>query len=192
MLLKNVATVHSGIVLSRKKTQENGPDVKKYKILTLRSIHEEKGILEEKLEANFFSEVLQDYLTRKGDVVVRLSSPNTAAYIHGGLEGVIIPSQFCVIRVYKKVFLPEYLAWYLGSTFARKQIKKEISGSTVSIIRKGTLESLNVEKISIKNQKNILKINELKRREISLLKKLGKEKETLYRGLIHRIINDGR
>ena len=192
MLLKDVATVHTGLVLSRRMSIDEGSSGQRFKTLTLRSVDEEEGLLEEELDTNLFSHIPQEHLTREGDVVVRLSSPNTAAYISSAFEGLVIPSQFCVVRVNSDELLPEYLAWYLGSAYVKRQIHRDLYGSTVSTIRKGTLESIEIDYVSIEEQERILRIDELQRRERGLLKKLAREKETLYKGMIHKIISDGR
>ena len=80
MKLEKIADISTGLVLARKKSSNNEGVV--YDLLTLKSFNE-NGYIEDEYLDNFISEekIKSQYLTQEGDIIVRLSSPNTAIYI---------------------------------------------------------------------------------------------------------------
>ncbi len=191
MKLKDIAYIGTGLVLNRKKANKDDEIVKKYKIITLKSINND-GFIEKDLMEEFESkeELSSNYISQKGDIVVRLSEPNTAACIDKECEGVLIPSQFCLIRPNSLEYIPEYIAWYFNSQFVKKEISKAMIGSTLGIIKTGFINELELNKISIDKQKKIVEISLLKKREKELLQKLIKEKEILYETVLNRIYEE--
>ena len=97
--LDDIATISTGVVVSRKKADFS--PVKTYKMLTLKSFEESGWINKKELDKFDSSEVLSEqYLTQNGDVVIRLSSPNTTIYIEQEESGLVITSLFAVISIY--------------------------------------------------------------------------------------------
>ena len=121
MKLGEMAYVRSGLVLGRK--QARGKTEYRYPLLNLRSIHPSGYIDAELCEVFDSIEPLNpDYLTHRGDVVVRLTIPYTAVLISEEFEGYVIPSSFVVIRVNSGCLLPNYLYWLLNTQKTRNQI----------------------------------------------------------------------
>ncbi|SHJ48134.1 restriction endonuclease subunit S [Tepidibacter formicigenes] len=189
MKLENIAEIRTGLVLSRKKAKSSPEKI--YKILTLKSFEEHGEININELEEFESSELLSPlYLTKKGDVIIRLSSPYTAVYIEENLEGVVIPSLFSVIRLKNnKDILPEFLALYLNSDYGKRHINKFAVGSAISTISTNFLKSFIVKEFSKDIQTRMVEINKLHIREKKLLKNLIEEKETLNKSIINSIIN---
>ena len=110
----NKTTVRSGLVLSRKLAREN--PVQRYRLLNLRSITPE-GYIDLK-EADVFDakETLpREYLSQVGDIVIRLSAPYTAVLIDEESEGMVVSSNFVIVRTDPQVLLPDYLYWLLNT-----------------------------------------------------------------------------
>ncbi|MGF7058641.1 restriction endonuclease subunit S [Brassicibacter mesophilus] len=189
MRLGDVSDIRTGLVLSRKKAQIESDIIKKYKTLTLKSFNED-GILNlDDLEDFDSTEKLDErYLTQKGDVVIRLSHPNTAIYISDNITGYIIPSQFSVIRLGVESLIPEFLSIYLNSTKVKKKIYKSQFGATIPVIKNSFLENLRINDLSIDRQKAIVDIHNLHLKEKELLKGLIDEKEMLFKAVFSQLI----
>ena len=115
MKLSEIATVRSGLVLSRK--QANGPSPYRYPLLTLKSIRPDSYIALDELDwYNAVEPLKPEYLTHVGDIIVRLSIPYTAVLIDENTEGMVIPSSFTIIRANRNHILPEYLFWLLNQS----------------------------------------------------------------------------
>ncbi|MBS3970476.1 MAG: restriction endonuclease subunit S [Clostridia bacterium] len=185
MKLGEIAKVSSGLVVARKKA--NLDPKYKYRMLTLRSFEEEGWLNINHLEEFGSSEIIKpQYLTEKGDIIVRLSSPNTAVSISDGLEGLLIPSLFAIIRLTSDRINPEYLTLYLNSEAAKKQFIKESFGTALTIIRTSFLKDIEIKEQSVDKQRKLEHITRLYLQEKKLLKDLAREKEKLYRSILQK------
>lgn len=188
MKLGEIANIKTGLVLSRKAAiSDRG--VEEYKVITFKSLKSEGYLDENEFEDFYSSEGLNDsYITKEGDVVIRLSTPNTAAYIGKELEGAVVSSNFCVIRLIGDSIAPEYLAWYLNSSFVKKQINKELIGSAVPVVKVSFLSELSIEDIPKEKQRKITEINNLYIKEKQLLSTLIREKEIFYKKIMTELV----
>jgi len=186
--LGEIAEIKTGLVLNRKKALNKEKSFK-YNTLTLKSLKKNGFINADELEDFFSGETLNDsYLTHTNDIVLRLSEPNTVAYISDKTKNILVPSQFCILRRKNHEFNFEFLAWYLNSEAVKNQLKKSSIGSTLPIVTTGYLNEFSIDKIPIEKQVMIVEIVKLKNRELNLIETLVSEKEKLYNGLIDKIL----
>ena len=101
MTINDIAVVRTGLVTARKKKDAASLGTYKYQLLNLRCIANEGYIDKNYIEPYELSEELKDdYLTRMGDILIRLSAPYTAVLINKSeLCGIVVPSHFAIIRV---------------------------------------------------------------------------------------------
>ena len=114
MKIGALADVRSGLVLSRKQSKE--PTDYRYSLINLRCIQPE-GIIDLN-ESDIYEAkepLKEEYLSQRGDIVVRLTAPYTAVLIDDTTSGMVISSNFVVIRIEDKQLLPEYLFWLLNT-----------------------------------------------------------------------------
>ena len=132
MMLNDVALIRTGVVTARKKLDSEKKKVFEYRLLNLKCVLPNGTI--NLLQTELFSsgeELNFDFLTRKGDILVRLSVPYTAILIQRDEEcGLLVPSHFAIIRPNTEVILPEYLLWYLRRESTYQQILQNASGSS--------------------------------------------------------------
>lgn len=181
MKLSDIASIKSGLVLSRKAADSYDPNIYKYNQFNLKSINENGTINLDQLDYYESKEELDaNYLSQVDDIIVRLTVPNTAVLITDETKNIVVSSHFCMIRVNKNELLPDYLQWYLNSEIVKKQIAKSIMGNTFAAVRPGFYNELRVKLPSIKEQKFVADFHKLAIREIRLLEDLKLEKEFLY------------
>ena len=188
MKLSECAEIKTGLVLSRKKSDK----IKKYKYkaLNLKSMNSHGYIESESLDPFYSKEILkEEYLTKPGDIIIRLTSPYTAILIDEDSKGIIFSSNFVKIETNPKKLLPEYLEWYLNSTKIKKSIDRQVSGTIIKGVNPGYYKNLNIKLIDIENQKKIAKISKMMKNEEYLLRKLIMKKEILNRALINEILS---
>ena len=114
MKLQDLASVRSGLVLSRKQAKE--PSEYRYPLINLRCIQQEGTIQLKEADIYEAKEPLkEEYLSQSGDIIVRLTAPYTAVLIDETTSGMVVSSNFVVIRVEDKSLLPEYLFWLLNT-----------------------------------------------------------------------------
>ena len=189
MKLGEMAYVRSGLVLGRK--QARGKTEYRYPLLNLRSIHPSGYIDAELCEVFDSIEPLNpDYLTHKGDVVVRMTIPYTAVLISEEFEGYVIPSSFVVIRANGGYLLPEYLYWLLNAQQTRSQIYEGAVSNMLGAVKPRYFADFEVEDLPLEQQHIIAELNRLAHRENQLLLKLAAEKEKYYNQMIHQVYKE--
>lgn len=189
MKLGSVAQVRSGLVLARK--QARGRTEYRYPLLNLKCIHPNGYIDTERCEEFDAIEYLNpEYLTHKGDVVVRLTVPYTAVLITEGLEGYVISSSFVVVRADRSVLLPEYLVWLLNSQEVKKRIYESTVSNMLGAVKPRYFAEFEVDELSLNQQKMMAELNRLAQRETQLLTQLVAEKEKYYDYVLNRVFTD--
>lgn len=190
MLLEKITDIRLGVVLSRKKAESDKECERVYRMLTLKSFEEDGCVDLNDLE-NFQSreELNLQYLTKKGDVVIRITIPYTAVYINEALEGCVIPSNFAVIRLFDtELFLPEFIALYLNSDKLKREFNRASIGTAIPMIKASQLKELNIRKYSKTVQERLIKVNKLHIKEKKLLMALLEEKDLLNKAVIDNIL----
>lgn len=98
MKLQDLASVRSGLVLSRKQAKEASEY--RYPLINLRCIQQEGTIQLKEADIYEAKEPLkEEYLSQSGDIIVRLTAPYTAVLIDETTSGMVVSSNFVVIRV---------------------------------------------------------------------------------------------
>ena len=185
MKLGNIATVRSGLVLSRKQARE--PSDIRYPLLNLRSINPGGYIEADQLDVFVAAEYLSpEYLSQIGDVIVRLTAPYTAILIDKVTAGMVISSNFVIIRADRRELLPEYLFWLINTPKVKRSIYENTSSNMLGAIKAKYFSDFEVPSLPIAKQQQIAAMNELALKETKLFRKLADEKECYYSLLIDR------
>lgn len=189
MKLYDIATIRTGLVLSRKKAKLHGDIKHYYKQITLKSFSD-SITLQTQFFDDFISieEIDETYTSRVGDIIVRLREPNTAVYINEKSAGLVIPSLFTIVRVNDKTVDNAFLAYYLNSMEVRKVLERELKGTTISMIKTKDLGNLVLNLPPIGVQKNMVKLMMLSEKEIVLLDKLKEKKQQYAQSALDTII----
>lgn len=192
MKLDNISEINMGLVLSRRKITLDSKGKKDYKAITIKSI-DEYGIIDMQETEKFNSiAIIEDkYLTKEGDIIIRLASPFTAICIDDKSENMVVSSQFAKIRLNSYDITPMFLALYLNSSTAKNQILKNASGTSLTSITLKDIKNINIKPYKINLQNKVIKLNELHKREKQLLEKLIKEKEKLNVNIINELLTTG-
>ncbi|WP_312368651.1 restriction endonuclease subunit S [Lachnoclostridium sp.] len=193
MRLDELATVKTGLVTARKQAKKSSDTIAKYRQLNLRAINARGYIDDTYLEDFLATERLKaEYLTQPGDLVVRLTTPYTAILIDDKWTGLVIPSHFVAIRSNGKILLPEYLYWLLNTDKVKAELQQNISSTMIGTIKPMSYANLNIEVLSIAEQKKIAELNLLARKELYLLEQLMGQKEIYYKEALNKIQKEMR
>ena len=186
MTIGEVAVVRTGLVTARKKKDASSLRTFEYRLLNLKCIANEGYIEKAYIEPYELSEELKEvYLTRMGDILIRLSAPYTVVMIdQPDLCGIVVPSHFAIIRVDKRYAVPEYVFWSLRRDKNRITMMQNSSGSTAfGTISSGLIANLNITLLPMEKQHIIGELMLLSEREQELLAYLTAEKKK-YNALI--------
>ena len=144
--------------------------------------------MDEYLDEFLSKEELKDkYLTRKGDIIIRLSAPHSSIYIDENHINILVPSLFNIIRLRRKDFYPEFLSIYLNSEKIKKIYKMNSFGSAVEIIQTSLIKKLNIANYNLDLQRKIIRINQLRIEEKLLTKELLEKKNDLYQEIFDKV-----
>jgi restriction endonuclease S subunit len=193
MTINDIAVVRTGLVTARKKKDAASLGTYKYQLLNLRCIANEGYIDKNYIEPYELSEELKDdYLTRMGDILIRLSAPYTAVLINKPeLCGIVVPSHFAIIRVDERYALPGYVFWVLRREKNKITMMQNSSGSTAfGTISSGLISSLSITLLPLHEQQIIGELLCLSEREQELLQKLSEEKKTYNTLLLNQIYDN--
>jgi restriction endonuclease S subunit len=187
MKLSEYCSISTGLILARMKLKPNTTGYH-YTVLTIKS-QANDGILssDEFAIMKSKSKLEKKYITQYGDVLIRTTFPYTASFINNEMTGLVVPSNFCIIRITSTELNPEFLSIFLNSPCAKKQFIKFAYASTINSIKVNDLRAIEIP--SIREQQKIVEIFKIKVKEIELLKKLIDEKEKLYGAIIKSLIN---
>ncbi len=191
--LGELAKINTGLVTARKQAKKTNACIKMYKALNLKAINS-KGYIEDDLIEDFEAiDIIKPvYLTRKGDIVVRLTYPYTAVLIDEVHEGIIIPSHFIVIRTDIKTLLPEYLYWLLNTENAKQDIQQNVNSTMLGTVKPMAYTKLLIDLLSMGEQMKIGEIYMLAKKELYLLDQIIGQKELYYKEAINRIQKEMR
>lgn len=185
MKIGALADVRSGLVLSRKQSKE--PTDYRYPLINLRCIQQE-GIIDLN-ESDIYEAkepLKEEYLSQRGDIVVRLTAPYTAVLIDDTTSGMVISSNFVVIRIEVKQLLPEYLFWLLNTQKVKRKIYENTTSNMLGAVNARFLADFELALLSVEDQRKISQFNLLAKRERQLLRMLADEKEKYYAGVLNQ------
>ena len=195
MILKDIATIRTGVVATRKKATDKDLMMYTYNLLNLKCAASD-GYLDlrytEKLST--VEPLKQEFFTQLDDILVRLSTPYTAIMItkEEWCE-YLVPSHFAIIRVDKEVAAPKYILWLLKREATKQKILQNISGSgAFGTINSRFFNSLTIRNIPLQKQKIIGQMQILSEKEQELLHKLASQKELYNKLLIDKIYDSAK
>ena len=184
-LLADLAEVIKvGLVVNRKKSRK--PTSWLYKTLSLRSFTPERTFDETQLDSLYFQEAIKEsFLTRVGDVVVRNAMPYIAIAITPQTEGLLIPSNFIIIRNLDTTrIIPEYCAWYINEPEAQKLLYRDANGHALAPITVQQFKKMKITLPPMEKQRQLMEFIALAKKKIELLRELADNTEKLYKAIV--------
>jgi restriction endonuclease S subunit len=172
MRLSDLATLQSGIYAQPE------PDGEVYYIQARHFDHSHQlvdGIIPELRAAG----KIEKHFLCTGDLLVAAKGKDHfVAEYKEAIKPAVASSIFIVIRITTKTLLPSFLAWYLNLPSMQKLLSDAAEGTSLPVIRKADLESLDIPVPSLHKQSLILKIHELYHQEIKLKNQIQLLKRT--------------
>lgn len=193
MRLNEIAQIKTGLVLTRKKAEISYEIQASYRILTLKNIDVDGFFNDEPFETFYSNDQLDpQYFTQPGDVLIRLNHPHTAVFIGEEYAGLLVPSYFAIIKIVRKGFLPEFVAWYLNTEEVKKQLLRFHSGSMIPSTNKRVLGQIDIPELPEENQEAVIILARLFHKEKRLYQRLIREKEQLFKAVTRQVMRDTR
>lgn len=185
--------VYSGQIISRVEAKDEVRDnvLEERKVLIPKAIsngrvnHSDLGIVKLKKSVD------AERITKKGDVVLKLSTPYDAAYIEEDDEGLVVPSFCCIIRIGKEAKInPEFLVAYFNTSYARELLKAKVAGSTMPMIKISDVKDFEVPDISITKQQTLGEAYSLSCHKQSVLKDLLLNEQKIIENVLMNTVKE--
>ena len=192
MKLREIADIRTGLVLARKKGDVHDAVHQAYRVVSLKAFHENGYLETDHLDTFVAQEVLDaTYLTRPGDVLVRLREPNIAVYIDAKSAGLVVPSHVAIIRSHNDAAVNEFLAYFINSNHIQVQLLKVSKGTTIPMIKTKDLADLDIALPALESQHKTVSWLRLANRELELMDALKTAKDRYKKEILDTIIQQG-
>lgn len=185
--LKDIADIQAGYSFREGIAPVEGGSVR---VIQIKDIGAFGDLLKDDLVSVKADNLKRDFFVRSGDVLLTTRGVSRrAAAIDEELQSTIFVAQIFAVRNLENGILPEYLAWYLNQSPAQEHFDTFTSGATIQNVRKEVLAALPVDVPSIETQRIVLKIVELRRREMSLIGEINNKRTDLVNESLMRAIS---
>lgn len=186
--LKDIASIRTGVVTSRKRATFDSQNVYEYKLLNLHCIRNDGKLDISSAEPFYANETLnEDFITKPNDILIRLSAPYSSAIVEQESTNLLVPSHFAIIRLTEPSINPYFVLWQLRQKRVMQQIYRNVSGTTqFGTINSALFADLPIKRLSEERQNSFGKLFKLAEKEQELLTRLTSEKAKLNRALMAR------
>ena len=122
----------------------------------------------------------ESHLAVQGDIVFRSRGASfMAAVVPEINEKLLVAAPMIRIRVNCDMVLPEYLVWYMNSSYGTAYFKEFARGTGIPLVSKSVLDQMPIKLPNLQAQQNIVDLVELGRREHELLTQIVKQKNLI-------------
>ena len=97
-----------------------------------------------------------------------------------------------IIRIKSDVVSPDYLCWYLNHPVIMAEVKASQVGTGTLLVHKPTLERLKIAVPEMEQQRKIVDISNLQKREMEILQTLGEKRLQLTNQILMNELNNNR
>lgn len=119
---------------------------------------------------------LSNYILKKGDLLFAGKGTTYLCKVFD-LDITAVPSTTLYsIRLHSDLIDPEYLCWYLNHPTVVAAVKTEQAGTGTPLIRKPTLENIEIIIPERETQKKIVELSILQKREEQILKEIAEKR----------------
>ena len=152
--LNSVAEIVGGQILTRVISKNN--DGTSVPVLMPKAINSRVILTNNLGEAILEKDVKSDKYTRKGDVVIKLSTPYDAAYVMESEEGLLIPSFCAAIRITNNELMnAKYLTAYLNTSYVRNLLSLIVSDTNKPMIKINDIRLLEIPNVPAQDMEDI-------------------------------------
>ncbi len=168
--LKKIASIQMGYSF---RTRLDFIDQGQIAVVQMKDLNDENRVDCKDLMRVNINTVKKHHLVRSGDIVFRSRGQvTTAAILIEDPGPAVVAAPLLRIRVDQNVVLPDYLVWYINQPSSQALLTSRAKGTSLKMISKQALESLEVTVPPIEKQRAIAELAALANEEKRLLKKI--------------------
>lgn len=178
--LEDLCTIKTGTPMGRAKAAADEGNALDAKVLIPRSMSG-GSVIDSELAVERVGGVKEEFFTREGDVIIKLSTPYDSVYIDEGHEGILVTSFGMILRAKEDAPLSmRYLSMYLNHprTISTLQAASTGMGAGMTVLKRRTVATISVPLPPMEQQERLaelyLAVSE-RNREYRRLIELGDE-----------------
>jgi len=185
MKLGDIANISTGLTYSRNRCESESKYL--YKLLTLKSMCD-NNIIDDRYIENFYfnKEIDKKFLTKEGDIVIKLNYPINLLYIEKEYKNLLIPLHFAIIRCNSQKINSRFLYAFLKN----HNYSSSLLTGRITFLKTSDLNDIKIPEFSFDKQLKIAKIYELMERENLIQKDLIKKKELRNKIIINQLLKE--
>ncbi len=143
-------------------------------VLQAKNILEDSTVDESSLEMIDFDINRTKSIAERNDVVISSRGTFRAGVIGLEIKKIVASSSVYILKLKKNEIMPNYLAIFLNSVIAQKQINDAAAGGSIKHLRKSDLEDVTVVLPDLETQEKIVRLYRTnKKLQKALLKKIN-------------------
>lgn len=183
--LRDVAVIQTGLTLrGRPEILPSGS----VRLMQLGDVDVSGLIHFEKMAAVEPQPKFERFQVNEGDLVFRGRAGISVVVVPKHHEEVVVVSPLIIIRPFRNVVEPEYLAWFLKSPKAHRHYARHMQGTSITGVGKKELETLEIDLPDLETQRKITKLLALQRKEEELLQRYQLVRKKVVDAVINRLI----
>lgn len=182
--LSEIADVLSGYTFRRAVVASNDEGVG---VIRVQDIKDRLVIKDEALVKTLLDSSRTSAFVSTGDVVVGSRGFFKAAVVQSN-KPIVASSSVYVLKFKDKRFLPEFLAIYMNSTIAQKEMNKIAKGSSISIIFRRDLVDLEIPLKPLEEQRKLVDLYQNVLRQKELLNQKIKIQQNIANAVVNKIL----
>ena len=182
--LKNISTITTGIYSKTTSTSN-------VYYIQARDFDSNYNLLDNLEPSVILSPNIEKHLLAKGDVIFASKGFDRFAFVFNNEVTPAVPSSiFMTIRkLNTNIISSDFLAWYLNHPNTQLYFARIAKGSVIPSINKKMIGDLEIEIPSINKQKQILRIDLLRKKEIEITNQILKLKSILLNQKLLNVLN---
>jgi restriction endonuclease S subunit len=127
------------------------------------------------------------HLLKQNDILFRSRGvSNTATLVDREVGQAVASAPLTVIHVKSRQANPAYVTWYVNQPQGQEQIKRLSEGTSLLMVSKSALETLEIDLPPLDKQKAIAEVAELSQREQQLIDELGRKRKAFVDAILMR------
>ena len=186
--LKDFVSIRSGMVVSKTANNDEALLTDAFVRMIVTSDYDEDGNLRNDLEANVLMKPsIEKNFLKNGEILFNAKGRRFfAALFQEEYQHAIASSSFLVITVKSYQLEPEFLVWFLGHPETLKIFDSKMSTQVMPTITKQELAELEIILPSKEVQHRIVKIDQLKKKQVKIQKELIELKENYINAITYK------
>lgn len=187
--LKDLADIRTGYQFRGKVVPSDDANVA---VIQIKDVDDERTIHTDDL-VEVQLEKPEPYLVTRGDVLFLSRGHRLyAALVDRELRATVATGYFFILRPDTTAVRPEYLAWALNGPEFQEALRPLVRGSHIPLVSKTDFQNLVLCVPTLEVQAQVLRLQELSRRERRLAEAVQSKRQKLIEAITHNLIHGPR